>query len=381
MKHLSILGTSVAGVLVCGVLLCPVTVNRAQADELPEDYKKVVKRGLDWLAKTQNKDGHWEAQGGAYPITATAMAGMALLMEGSTIREGKYAVNIRRAVDFLMSRSQSNGLIGNPNIPGEAGRYMYGHGFATLFLSCIYGEEEDGETRRKLEDILTRACDFIGKAQTHHQKGHKTGKPLGGWGYVSAADGGNFDEGSVTITQLQAVRAARNAGIAVKKEIIDKALTYLEECTSPQGGIIYSYAQGAGGGGGSPALTAAAVSCGFNAGEYNSPLVKKWIEFCKQHLNVGVAGGRMGYHDEYTLYYWGQSVYGMGETGYARMFPKSEPKDRITWSDFRKKFFESIKTSIRDDHWEGGHVGPAFVTSIYLTILQLDNATLPFYQR
>ena len=87
----------------------------------------------------------------------TGLAGMALLMEGSTIREGKYGDNIRRAVDWLMARAQPNGMIGNPNIPGEAGRYMYGHGFAMLFLSCVYGEEEEGERRRKLEDILTRA--------------------------------------------------------------------------------------------------------------------------------------------------------------------------------------------------------------------------------
>ena len=54
-------------------------------------------------------------------------------------------------------------MIGNPNIPGEAGRYMYGHGFALLFLACVYGEEEDGDRRKKLEDILTRAVKFIAR--------------------------------------------------------------------------------------------------------------------------------------------------------------------------------------------------------------------------
>jgi hypothetical protein len=379
MKRLSFI---LVGALALSVLLTPVTANRARAEELPEEYKKVIRKGLDWLAKTQHRDGHWEANGGAYPITVTSMAGLAMLMEGSTIREGKYADNIRRAVDFLMSRSQPNGMLGNPNIPGEAGRYMYGHGFATLFLSCIYGEEEDGDRRRKLEDILHRAVIFTGKAQTHHQKGYKTGRPLGGWGYVSAADGGNFDEGSVTITQMQAVRAARNAGIAVPKEIIDKGITYLEECTSAQGGIIYSYAHGAGGGGGSPALTAAAISCGFAAGEYDRKEVKQWIKFCEQHLNIGIAGGRMGYHDEYTHYYWAQAVYGLGNNGYKRLFPNTKEGEGVTWSKYKKAFFESIRTSQRSEgYWEGGHVGPPFITSIYLCILQLDNGALPFYQR
>src|SRR5262249_38066127 len=152
---------------------------------------------------------------------------------------GKYSERIRRAVDWLMVRSQPNGLIGNPNHPGEAGRYMYGHGFALMFLSCIYGEGGGGGRRRQLEDIPTPAGEFCGKAQTN-RKGPKTNKDCGGWGYVSAQDGGNFDEGSVTVTQLQAVRAARNAGIVVPKEIIDRAQVYLEECTNQQGGIIYS---------------------------------------------------------------------------------------------------------------------------------------------
>ena len=44
--------------------------------------------------RTEQADGHWEANGGQYPTTMTALAGMALLMEGSTIREGKYSQNI-----------------------------------------------------------------------------------------------------------------------------------------------------------------------------------------------------------------------------------------------------------------------------------------------
>ena len=59
-----------------------------------------------------------------------------------------------------MKRSQPNGLIGNPNNPTEASRYMYGHGFGLLFLACVYGEEEDGDRRKKLEKILTKAVEF-----------------------------------------------------------------------------------------------------------------------------------------------------------------------------------------------------------------------------
>ena len=65
-----------------------------RADELPEKYKTSVTKGLDYLVKQQFKDGHWGANGDNYPVSMTGLAGLALLMEGSTVREGKYGVAI-----------------------------------------------------------------------------------------------------------------------------------------------------------------------------------------------------------------------------------------------------------------------------------------------
>ena len=89
-----------------------------------------------------------------------------------------------------MSKSRANGLIGDPTLDN---RYTYGHGFSMLFLSQVLGEEEDAERRDELVRTLTKAVEFSGQAQTKS----------GGWGYVSAKDGNNFDEGSTTITQVQ----------------------------------------------------------------------------------------------------------------------------------------------------------------------------------
>src|SRR5262245_23443748 len=98
----------------------------SRAEDLSPKHQTVVDKGWKWLAGQQHRDGHWEANGGQYPVAMTAMAGMALLMEGSTIREGKYSQNIRKAVEWLMVRSQPNGLLGDPRNDREAGRYMYG---------------------------------------------------------------------------------------------------------------------------------------------------------------------------------------------------------------------------------------------------------------
>ena len=360
--------------------------NKAHADEIPAEYRPCVDKGLKWVSKNQSKDGHWEAFGGQYPLTMTGLSGMALLMQGSTLREGKYKDNIRRAVDWLMARSMPNGMIGNPNIPGEAGRYMYGHGYALLFLSSVYGEEEEGERRRKLEDILMRAAKFTRDAQTQREstrfKDPKTGKmqKLGGWGYISAKEGNNFDEGSVTITQVQALRAARDAGIVVPPDAIQEAVNYLQESTNEQGGVIYSLA-GGGGGEGRPALTSAAISCGFSAGDYNSPLVKKWLTFAKQVVQP-VGDVRFAQHDEYTHYYFAQAIYKLGEDGYAKLFPESKEAERLKWSTYRANTFPKLKASqTADGSWTGGQIGPPFITAIHLAIMQLDNACLPIYQR
>jgi hypothetical protein len=366
--EVSVMGRVIAlmGVALAGFSFSPTARG---ADDGKLDVQETVRKGLDWLAKSQHpNEGHWEANGNQYPTTMTGLAGMCFLLEGSTVKEGKYCKNIAKARDWYLKRSQPSGLLGNPNNPTESSRYMYGQGFGTLFLASVYGEEDDEKKRKDLEKLLTKAVLFICKAQTDR----------GGWGYVSAADGNGFDEGSVTITQLQALRAARNAGIHVPKGNIDRAVKYLKDCTTPRGGIIYSLAHGGPVAGGErPPLTAAAVACSFSSGDYNSDYAKKWIKYCKDNIPFGK--GRLA-HDEYQNYYFSQCMYILGDDGYAKLFPND--KDPMRWSDFRKTMFEYLKTGqSADGSWGQGGIGTVYTTSINLTILQLENATLPIYQR
>jgi len=365
---------------VCGLVLA--VVPRTAAEEIPEKYRETVKKGLEYLVKQQFKDGHWGANGDQYPVSMTALAGMALLMEGSTIREGKYSSSIRRCADWLMERSMRgnnrDGLIGNPDHPSEAGRYMYGHGFGTLFLASVYGDEEDRERREKLKDILTRAVKYIGNAQSTQ----------GGWFYTSKVEGHDQDEGSVTITQVQALRACRNGGIPVPKAIIKKAHDYLKNSTTPRGGVVYSLGRGgmrAPVGGERPALTAAAIACLFNAGEYKDDLCKKWFKFCQTAIPInGFGGVRLG-HDEYTQYYYGQAIYILGDDGWEKLFGKTAKDQSVTWSAYKQAMFENLRQSQNSDgSWPSGggfSVGAVYSTAVYCTILQLDRGTLPIYQR
>src|SRR5262249_54801857 len=138
----------------------------ARAEELPREDRDCVNKGLEWLGKQEEPAGGRGGAGGPYPPATNRNSSMAVLIGSSALRAGKDSPHNPQAVDGLLARSMPKGMLGNPTIPGEAGRYMYGHGFALLFLSCVYGEEDEGDRRRKMEDVLTRAVQFSGKAQT-----------------------------------------------------------------------------------------------------------------------------------------------------------------------------------------------------------------------
>ncbi|MFI4850075.1 MAG: prenyltransferase/squalene oxidase repeat-containing protein [Gimesia chilikensis] len=312
-------------------------------------YQKAVSNALEYLAREQRRQGYWEANGGQYRVAMTALAGNALLAEGSTTTRGKYARNIQNAVDYLLEMSQPNGLIGYKNDY----HYTYGHGYSMVFLSQVYGEEEDALRREELKKVLIKAVEFCASAQTTR----------GGWGYVSAKDGNDFDEGSTCITQVQGLRACRNAGIPVDKKIIDRAKKYISDCTTQEGGVQYSIR----GGGARPAITAAACAALFNAGEYDSDHLKNMLDYCKKNVWPGGNANRYFGHWHYAHFYYAQVMY------------RGENKD---WDKYINDIGQQIlRKQSASGAWMEGHVGPVYTTAINATILQLDNGYLPIYQK
>jgi len=333
-----------------GAAALPAMPRIASAAKDDPRWEAAIEKGLKWVASTQRTNtGNWQAA--TYPAAMTALAGMALICSGSTTTQGPYAKNIRRAVDYLVSKSRTNGLIGDPL---RDNRYTYGHGFSMLFLSQVLGEEEDAERREELIEILNRAIEFSGRAQT----------PSGGWGYVSAKDGSNFDEGSTTITQVQGLRGCRNAGLPVPTEVIENARKYIYTCKNADGGISYSSRNR---GSSRPAITAAALATLYNAGDYESEHVPQMLEYAKKQLHkVGGSGNSFG-HWHYTYLYYSQVVYRQGEG---------------EWAPFRDKLYDKIikEQQSTDGSWTG-NIGPIYVSSCNLIMLQLDKAYLPIYQR
>ena len=308
--------------------------------------KKATQKGLVWLSRQQTASGGWISR--TYPVAVTSLASIALICSGSTTTQGPYAKNIRSAVDYLVARAQTNGLIGNPRTEN---RYTYGHGFAMLFLSQVLGEEEDVDRRDELIAILEKAVEYSVAAQTK----------AGGWGYVGSSSN-TFDEGSTTITQVQGLRGCRNAGIVVPKKCIEQAKEYIYKCQNKDGGISYSTKSI---GSSRPAITAAALAALYNAGDYKSEYIPKMWAYSRKSLH-SLDDDRYG-HWHYTYLYYSQVVYRQGDA---------------EWEPYRDRLYQKLVNSqSRDGSWSSSNIGAAYSTSMNLIMLQLDLGYLPIYQK
>jgi hypothetical protein len=85
----------------------------------PENVQRSVDRGLSWIIRAQNQNGGWGAGSHgrqdildphavqADPAT-TAMVSMALLRSGSTLKEGQYAGQLQKALEYLMKATEDS---------------------------------------------------------------------------------------------------------------------------------------------------------------------------------------------------------------------------------------------------------------------------------
>ena len=228
---------------------------------------------------------------------------------------------------------------------------MYGHGFGLMFLASAYGMETDERVRDQMKKVIDAAINLTARGQSN----------IGGWTYIP----GGGDEGSVTVTQIQALRACQNAGFLVPKGVIEESVRYLERCRTADGGIAYSF--GSGGDTRLP-ITAAAVATLYNAGEYESRLADECLKYVRKHFTANKNNFNKGTgHDFYTHLYAAQAFYQAGDDIWDDYFPGA--RDQL------------LSMQNANGSWDGDGVGPLYGTSIALTILQLPYKFLPIYQR
>lgn len=315
-------------------------------EEIVDRQDEAVERALGWLARSQGRDGSWTAAGqGNYPCAMTGMAGLAFLAAGHTPGRGKYGTHLLKAIDFLVRAQDRTGHITAPNEQ----RSMYGHGFAMTFLAEAYGMEPGAEFGTRVKDCLDRAIKLTARAQSS----------LGGW-YYSPNSGS--DEGSVTITQVQALRACANVGLDVPDRVMDRAIDYIRKSQQPDGGVAYR----AGMSGSRPALSAAGAELLLMAGLYTAPETKKAIEYVKRNIS---AENTRQQHDSYTSFYTAQALHQIGGASWATYFASRRAR--------------YLKEQGADGSWNytGWGASPVLDTAMAVIVLALPYQYLPLYQR
>jgi len=314
----------------------------------PEALRAVIK-GLDHLAGTQADDGAWITGGGqAYPVAMTGLAGTAFLAHGNSPTRGKYSRTVQGAVEYLVRCSTTSGLITGSS--QDSGMPMHGHGFALMFLASVYGMITKESLRRRVGDAIRKAVTLTSQGQSS----------AGGWTYTP----GTGDEGSVTVTQVQALRAAQNAGFLVPRAVIDEAAGYLEKCRTTEGGIRYSLSSG---GESRLPISAAAVATLYNAGQFDGPIAVDCLKYVWGQFQASDDWNKGGGHSFYTHFYASQGFYMAGDAYWDTYFPKA--RDQL------------IGLQAGDGSWTGDGIGQVYGTAIAVIILQLPYKYLPVFQR
>ncbi|MBM4006093.1 MAG: terpene cyclase/mutase family protein [Planctomycetes bacterium] len=317
--------------------------NAPAATEMNAESIEAVQRGLRFLASLQNDDGSFGRGRFAKHVGITALCGLAFMADGNLPGRGPYGEVVRKSLEFVLNHATETGLLATENSHGP----MYGHGFATLFLGEIFGmSPEDGRVR----DALVRAVDLIVNSQNEE----------GGWRYNPVPYDADV---SVTICEVMGLRSARNAGIKVPRETIDRAIAYVRGCQNGDGGFRYMSSMGTS----AWPRTAAGVASLFYAGVYSDDSIDRGLQYLLAMAAPDGGGPMSEAHYFYGHYYAVQCMYLAGGDRWSNWWPRIRD--------------ELVQRQSDEGGWIDYQWGSAYSTAMGLIVLQMPNRYLPIFQK
>ena len=190
-----------------------------------EESEKAVERGLLWLAKHQDADGHWgihelhckdhQCTGHGSFQSNTAATGLGLLAflgAGYTHQSGEHQAVVDRGLKWLVQHQKADGDLFADETEFV---WFYSHGMAAIALCEAYGLTKD----QTLREPAQKALNFIVASQ-HPQ--------FGGWRYRPQFE----SDTSVSGWQLMALKSGEMAGLSVKKDVYSGVGKWLDSVES-----------------------------------------------------------------------------------------------------------------------------------------------------
>jgi hypothetical protein len=319
----------------------------AEAPELTEEAERAIERGLKFLISNQNKDGSWsskdpEDRGAGYAIAGTSLGLMAFMVEGHFPGFGKYGKALERAKDYLLKRSKDSPT-------GAMGVKMYEIGLFTIAMSELWGMTSDPKDNKEIQVALERVVEIILRSQN----------PLGGWRYAPRPDAGQ--DTSVTAMVFVSLASAREAGVLVPAETIERVTNYLRDQAFDErrGGFGY---QGKG-------YTIACTSGGVYAAQLAGNRGSEWVSAALNTLenDPKMFSRKDNGHFYYSHYYAMQAMVQASEERYAKWYPKI--RDSL------------ITLQQPNGSWQEKEQDYPHKTPMAIIILGTPNRYIPVYQR
>ena len=331
-------------------------------DPVPRDVREVYEAGVRYLLKTQDASGAWkDGQDGP---GVTGMAVMVLLGSGEDPNFGPYRLPIRKALrSMIIDQDPDTGFLASRRGHDS----MYQHGFAMLALSEAYGavddrvlwEEAAGLRGPGVGRSLGQALELAVRCAVTSAKKN----PHGAWRY--SPDARDADT-SVSGAVLMGLLGARNAGIEVPDETIDRAIAYYATMTGGNGQVGYSGNPG----GGSDAVTSIAVLVSAIARQKELPQYERALSYLKQRSRDPQSA--LGGYPTYTRYYRAQALF---------------QGDVEAWDQWNAGLVQELKKLQGKDGGfaafagRGGGFGGTVDTSLALLALAVNYKFLPIYER
>jgi squalene cyclase len=302
-----------------------------RSDMAGAEVDRIYVKGLQYLGKTQVADGSWGDSSYGKEPAVVGLSVVSMLAHGDDPNFGPYSQPIRRGLDFILKQMNKK--------TGYIGRSMYNHGFSTLALAEAYGAVEDPQ----LGPALQQAVRLILSSQASN--------PSGAWRYSPESTDADT---TVSGAQMVALFAARNAGIGVPEEAIQKGLKFFLSCQTPDGGFGYTSPS-------SPNSARTAIGCLVLAlaKEKSSRSFKSAFAFLQK------APADFSYQ-QYFLYYGSQAFF------------HASPQAWQTWNRNNIKTLGASQNA--DGSWDG-QFGQTFSTAASLLSLALNYRYLPIYER
>jgi hypothetical protein len=158
-----------------------------------------------------------------------------------------------------------------------------------------------------------------------------------------------------------ALRAARNAGIYVPNETIDRCIDYVKRSQNADGGFMYMIQ----GGPSRFPRSAAGVVALYSAGIYEGDEIRKGLEYLNQHVPRQEDLSR-DTHAMYGQYYAVQAMWQAGGENWQRWYPAVSEV--------------LLRQQQPDGSWND-LICAEYGTAMACIILQMPNNYLPIFQR